>query len=270
MHEILYNLPAEALVLDLACGGGSFDASAFPFTTIRADLECRTPHRPFARADAAHLPFRSGVFDAVICNHGLEHFLEADRAVAEMGRVLRRGGAIYLSVPDASTLHDRLYRFVTFGGGHVNRFTDAGSLVRWLESSTGLPHAGTRTLLASFSFLNRRNCGSRLPRRYRIAAWHRELPLAVLVALARRADRVFGTRLNVYGWAFYFGSIPEAVSRQRWVNLCIRCGQAHSGLWLKEVGAVRRRWFFLRAYRCPTCGAENLYADDGPVMEGEV
>src|SRR6266852_2589546 len=117
MHEILYHLPADALVLDLACYFGSFKSDDFPFTTVRTDLKPQDgiAGKNFVLADAARLPFKSQAFDAVICNHGLEHFTELKLALQEVGRVLKRQGALFVSVPDAMTFQDRLYRKLTKG-----------------------------------------------------------------------------------------------------------------------------------------------------------
>ncbi|HXW64991.1 MAG TPA: methyltransferase domain-containing protein [Burkholderiaceae bacterium] len=46
----------------------------------------------FRTGDAEALPFPDAVFDRVICNFGLFHVAEPDRAIAEAARVLRHGG----------------------------------------------------------------------------------------------------------------------------------------------------------------------------------
>jgi SAM-dependent methyltransferase len=66
------------------------------------------PKEPYVLADAARLPFGSGVFDAVVSLSALEHFglgrygdrfnLSGDvEAVQEMCRVLRPGGVLILT-----------------------------------------------------------------------------------------------------------------------------------------------------------------------------
>jgi SAM-dependent methyltransferase len=265
MHEILYNLPPDSPVLDLGCQMGSFDAAAFAFATIRVDLraEAGGPRGAFVQADAAKLPFRSKVFDAVICNHGLEHFKEPGFAMQEIGRVLKRNGALFVSVPDATTFQDRLYRWLTRGGGHVNLFDNPGELARKLTWCSGLPHVATKVLCASFSFLNRRNARGPAPRRLLLLfALRWEFPLSVLTWTLRSLDLRLGTRASIYGWAMYFGNVPEPVVLRPWTNVCVRCGQAHPSEWLEEIGAIRRRWFLFSTYRCPGCGASNSYLRD--------
>ena len=265
MREILCNLPPDSLVLDLGCQKGSFDAAAFAFSSVRVDLRAEDGGAggTFVQADAAKLPFRPKVFDAVICNHGLEHFKEPWLAVQEIGRVVKPEGALFVSVPDATTVQDRLYRWLAKGGEHVNLFDNPGELARKLAECSGLPHVATKVLCASFSFLNKRNDRGPAPRRMLLLfALRWEFPLSVLTWMLRLLDLRFGTRASVYGWAMYFGNVLEPVLPRPWTNVCIRCGQAHPSEWLEEIGAIRR-WFLFSAYRCPGCNASNFYLRDG-------
>jgi SAM-dependent methyltransferase len=265
MHEILYNLPPDSVVLDLGCQTGSFDAASFEFATVRVDLraDLSGPRGMFAQADAAKLPFRPRVFDAVVCNHGLEHFKEFKPALQEIGRVLKSNGALFVSVPDATTFQDRLYRWLAKGGDHINLFDNPRGLAAMLAWYSGLPHIATKVLYASFSFLNRRNARDPMPRRLlAVFPLRWECSLAVLTWMLRLLDRRIGTRASIYGWAMYFGNVPERVIPRPWTNVCVRCGQAHPSEWLEEIGAVRRRRLLLSWYRCPGCGASNFYSRD--------
>ncbi len=262
MHEIIYHLPPEAVALDLGSRSGSYDAAAFPFRTVRLDLD---PQRPsgalFVQGDAARLPFRERSFDALICNHGLEHFVELDAAIGEIARVLKPGGYLYIAVPDSSGFNDRLYRWFTYGGGHVNAFSDPARLAATIAERTGLEHHATKVLFGSLTFLNFRNyTWPQRPRIQRLAV-KREGVLALAVGLLRWLDKRLGTRLSIYGWCMYFGTPPEAVDTRPWVNVCTRCGQAHPSDWLVEIGALRR-WRGFKAWSCPGCGLENLYGED--------
>lgn len=49
--------------------------------------------------DICDLPFPANSFDAILCNHVLEHVMEDRRAMAELRRVLRPGGWAMLQVP---------------------------------------------------------------------------------------------------------------------------------------------------------------------------
>ncbi len=260
MNELLAELPRGARVLDLGCAGGSFRAHGKSFTVIRVDLEAAAPAlENFARADAARLPFPDGCFDLVVSNHSLEHFENLAGVLREIGRVVKASGALYVSVPDASTFTDRLYRWLARGGGHVNAFCSADELAARIQAATGLQHVATRTLCTSLSFLNRKNSRTRRPRRLLLLGAGTETSLRLFSYFSRLSDRWLHTRLSVYGWAFYFGAVTGPIDRRTWTNVCIRCGSGHPAESLQR--ALRRR-LLVSSYSCPDCGAWNIFAAD--------
>jgi ubiquinone/menaquinone biosynthesis C-methylase UbiE len=96
-------------VLELACGTGvvtrrlamALPASVFivatdlaqPMLDQAASVGTRRPVE-WRQADANHLPFDQGSFDAVVCQFGVMFLPDKARAFAEMRRVLRRGGML--------------------------------------------------------------------------------------------------------------------------------------------------------------------------------
>ncbi len=262
MHEILRHLPTGARVLDLGSRAGSFNSSLYPLRSVRLDLEVPPGigASDFVRGDASSLPFPSGCFDAIVANHSLEHFERLDGALRELARVVKPDGSIYIAVPDASTLADRLYRWLASGGGHVNAFSSREDLIARVEKHTGMRLAAGRVLHTSLSMLNRKNRVTPAPKKIAFMGGGREGTLVLWSGVARLSDRWFGTRLSVYGWALYFGALREEVDRRPWSNVCVRCGSGSSSDWLESTGLVKRRWG-LRCYRCP-CGAWNIYIRD--------
>jgi demethylmenaquinone methyltransferase/2-methoxy-6-polyprenyl-1,4-benzoquinol methylase len=95
-------IPAQARVLDLACGTGDFAkliAALQPGAkVVGADLTAsmlRLAGLPNAiAADAASLPFVSGSFDAVFIGYGLRNFTNLAGAIEEVQRVLKPGGML--------------------------------------------------------------------------------------------------------------------------------------------------------------------------------
>ena len=261
MHEILSALPPQSIVLDLGSGAGSFDGACLRGKVVRVDLERpANPSGSFVQADAAALPFPSALFDAIIANHSLEHVGDLDGTLREIGRVIQPGGALYIAVPDADTFADRFYRWLGEGGGHVNAFTNDRDLCAAIAAATGLPHAATRLLHSGYSFLNRKIHA--MPRRAYLCGGGYEWTLRLATHAFRLSDRWFHTRLSVYGWACYFGSVAPIDPAPR-SNVCIRCGSGHAAAWLGALGRVKR-FGLIRYYACPACGARNLYTGDRP------
>jgi demethylmenaquinone methyltransferase/2-methoxy-6-polyprenyl-1,4-benzoquinol methylase len=100
-REALALQPGER-VLDLAAGtavstmelrlsGAWCVAADFSLGMLRAGA-----HRPVPKvaADALHLPFRDGAFDAVTISFGLRNVSDPDVALAELARVTRPGGRL--------------------------------------------------------------------------------------------------------------------------------------------------------------------------------
>lgn len=91
-----------ALLLDVACGPGlvcaiaaerGATATGVDFSAAMiAEARQRNPQLAFEHGDAESLPFGDETFDRVVCNFGVHHFAYPQRAVAQIHRVLKRGG----------------------------------------------------------------------------------------------------------------------------------------------------------------------------------
>jgi len=229
---------------------------------VRLDRLFTTTGANFVQADAARIPFADATFNAVIANHCLEHMDDVDAVLREIGRVIRRGGALYVSVPDGASLTDRLYRWIYHGGEHVNLFRSVEELAARVSAATGLNLVATRVLHSSLFFLNGALFQPRPPRRLWLFANGNPHAIAVLTYALRLADRVLGTRLSVYGWALYFGHVRESVDTAAWTNVCVDCGVGRSADVLRSNQLLKRWLFFPRFYKCPTCRAWNLFTPD--------
>jgi SAM-dependent methyltransferase len=254
LHEILHHLPPGSFVLDLGSRFGSFPAEATAAHVVRLDLD--SPHLPNGVAgDARCLPFRDHAFQAIIANHSLEHVEGLEAALREIGRVLAPDGALYIAVPDSSTLCDKLYRWLAQGGGHVNAISDPDLFSRQITVATGLAVVARRTLHTSYSYLNAENVQTP-SRKMLLLGGGRPWLLRAASRWMRRLDRAFGWRTTVYGWAFYAGRINEPVSLEARSNVCIRCGAGHASAVLQPIVDAAQR------YRCPLCATENSYLPD--------
>ena len=125
-------------VLDLACGPGNFtrniarygkDTKVVGFDLAEQMLGRAVDLSPvseyanvcYMRGNALAMPFESGSFDAVICCAALQLFTDYDRALGEISRVLKPGGAFVcqtIVTPNAAPLWlrvaDRILRFGYF------------------------------------------------------------------------------------------------------------------------------------------------------------
>ncbi len=93
---------------------------------LAIDPRGERPGVQLLRADARHLPFRDGAFDALYCYHVLEHVPGPAAAVAEARRVLSRGGFAFFGTPNRS-------RLVGYVGGRAT----AWEKLRWNAADYG-------------------------------------------------------------------------------------------------------------------------------------
>jgi SAM-dependent methyltransferase len=110
---------AEALrgrVLSVGCGTGGFSAVATAagacMVGVDEDAEAiaicrlRDDAGHFVRAAAEALPFRDGTFDLVYCFSVIEHVDSVETTIAEMTRVTRPGGQLYVHTPNAGSWYE--------------------------------------------------------------------------------------------------------------------------------------------------------------------
>ncbi len=100
-------------LLEVGCGLGHLVGQlADCFRTSAVDVnphalreaQGAAPHARLHVASAEQLPFRDQSFDVVIIKHIIEHLPSPAQAVAELGRVMRPGGALIFSTPNLDSL----------------------------------------------------------------------------------------------------------------------------------------------------------------------
>ena len=139
-------LGSNARILDVATGTGDImiealkqqpDALAvgsdFTFEMLKIGQgKAGAEHVRWSTADALHLPFPDGYFDAVTSGFGVRNFIDRERAFREQRRVLKDGGRVIcleISKPPKNLLRPFFLFFfnqiVPFVGGLVSGQRDA-------------------------------------------------------------------------------------------------------------------------------------------------
>jgi len=147
--DVAAGMPSGTLVLDGGAGNCKFKAF-FPQTRVIAmDLRPRRRRR-YAEIDLAGnlyaIPFREGVFDALINVEVIEHLREPAKALEEMLRVLKPGGKLYLVAPQGWEEHGAPHDYF--------RFTQFG--LRYLLEGTGYRVVSIQPLGGFFWYLGHR------------------------------------------------------------------------------------------------------------------
>jgi len=174
MPEIAERLRRQGCrrVLDLGCGSGRhvvyLAQQGFRMTGLDNSPTALSMSREWAvaeglaaglvRADMrVPLPVPSAAFDALVSTQVIHHALLATvrRTAAEIGRVVRPGGMLYVTVPLEPDPEDEFEAI------------EAGTLVPVTGSERGLPHHfftpdELRSILPAFRFLEERILGERI------------------------------------------------------------------------------------------------------------
>lgn len=119
LHRTLVEAGPSATILDLGCGSGG---SKRYLRSVGFERVLAVDYWSAAAeylVDAHRLPCRDGSFDLVLATAALEHFYNPFVAMAEISRVLRRGGVLLASASFWESWHGRSCFHFTPDGLHV-------------------------------------------------------------------------------------------------------------------------------------------------------
>lgn len=119
---------AHGRLLDVGCGSKPYKYVFEPHITEYVGMDLPSIKSADVHGDVQKIPFKNGSFDTVLCTEVLEHVPQPDKAMAEMARVLKKGGHLILTAPQVWGLHDIPYDYY--------RYTPYG--LRYLAEKAGL------------------------------------------------------------------------------------------------------------------------------------
>ena len=116
VRRILARLPEGAKIIDLGCGEGLLveELSSQGFDASGVDLNYES--EVVVKDDITRTQLPSESFDVVLCLDVLEHlsFADQEKAIAEIGRLLRPGGRLIATIPNLAHFSSR-FTFLLLG-----------------------------------------------------------------------------------------------------------------------------------------------------------
>lgn len=125
-------------VIDIGCGYSPY-RSLLTKATRYTGVEAATRYKPDVVTFVYDLPFADASADSAMLTEVLEHLAEPEAALRETARVLKPGGALYVTVPMTWGLHyvpHDYYRFTRYGISYL--LQKAGFEVEAVEPMGGL------------------------------------------------------------------------------------------------------------------------------------
>ncbi|NWG08335.1 MAG: methyltransferase domain-containing protein [Chloroflexi bacterium] len=151
VFDRLLTLPANARILELGCGPAYLwkenasripagwditlsDLSSGMLDAAWRNLVVTGRNYKFREIDAQNIPFEDETFDAVIANHMLYHVPDRAKAIAEIQRVLKRGGRFFATTVGAHHMEEmNVWLDAAGGGNYVSRVVHGFLLENGME-----------------------------------------------------------------------------------------------------------------------------------------
>jgi SAM-dependent methyltransferase len=114
VRRYLASLPAGTRVLDAGCGEGVL-VEEFQQRLAIEGLDPNYSAAHVRQGSLVALPYDTNTFDRALCLDVLEHLSYEDqaRALAELFRVLKAGGELFVTVPNLAHLQSRVHFLLT-------------------------------------------------------------------------------------------------------------------------------------------------------------
>jgi SAM-dependent methyltransferase len=168
-RDVTRHFAPTAKLLDVGCGTGWLAEHFSDYTGIDGAPEAVAAAAERGRNVIAGdvdepLPFDDVTFDGVVLKDLLEHVADPVAVVREVHRVLKPGGRVFASSPDAQ-------RWVWDDYTHRRPFTRKGFRLLFADQGFTVQQAGYESVMPGTSIVARRTRSKRRPAPLRAAAW---------------------------------------------------------------------------------------------------
>jgi SAM-dependent methyltransferase len=171
-RDVTRHFPPEARLLDVGCGTGWLADHFRDYTGLDGSPDAVAAATARDRNVRLHdvaepLPVEDASFDGVVMKDLLEHVPDPVALVREVHRVLRPGGRVFASSPDAQ-------RWVWDDYTHRRPFTRKSFRLLFADQGLTVEHVGYESVAPGVGIVSARTRRKRRPRLFAALAW---LPL---------------------------------------------------------------------------------------------
>lgn len=211
VRRVAGELPPGTRILDAGAGTCAYRDWFGHCFYVAVDLAVGDPTWDYGRLDCLaaleRLPFADAAFDAVLSTQTLEHVEWPRECVAEMARVLRPGGRLFLTVPMSQCEHQAphdYFRYTSYGLRSILKHAGFDERDCQITALGGLGARLAYQLPAVQSLLPGAGCWASGFRARDLLAWPLHGPAWVAIRLMQHAllalDRRDRQRIDPWGW----------------------------------------------------------------------